>query len=129
MSKPEWFNLGLRAVMEFGIVLALGYWGFQTGSSPGMKILLGIGAPVVGFGFWGLVDFHQAGRLSEPLRLVEELVISGIAAFALYVAGQHVLGLALAGISVVYHTLVYALGGSLLKHEAVHKSGAEAGAD
>ena len=116
MSKPEWFNLGLRAIMESGIVLALGYWGFQTGSSPGMKILLGIGAPVLGFGFWGLVDFHQAGRLSEPLRLMEELGISGLAALALYAAGQHILGLTLVGISILYHTLVYTLGGSLLKH-------------
>lgn len=116
MSKAEWFNLGLRAVMEFGIVLGLGYWGFHTGGSGGLKILLGIGAPVLGFGVWGVVDFDQAGRLSEPLRLIEELVISGLAALALYTAGQHALGIALGGISIFYHVLVYALGGRLLKH-------------
>jgi len=33
-------------------------------------------------GFWGAVDFHQAGRLAEPLRLVQELAISGLAAVA-----------------------------------------------
>ena len=116
MSKPQWFNLGLRAIMEMGIVLAFAFWGFQTGDSTITKILLAIGAPLLGFGFWGVVDFHQAGRLAEPLRLTEELIISGLASIALYVAGQHALGLALVTISILYHILVYMLGGQLLKH-------------
>ena len=115
-SKLEWINLALRALMELGIVIALGYWGVHTGSSMSTKILLGIGAPVLGFGFWGAIDFHQAGRLSEPLRLVQELAISGLAAIAWYAAGQQVLGLALGMISIVYHILVYSVGGTLLKH-------------
>lgn len=41
--------------MELGIVAALGYWRIQTGQSTGAKILLALGAPVLGFGFWGLV--------------------------------------------------------------------------
>jgi len=44
------------------------------------------------------------------------LVISGLAAVALYPAGQPALGWALAIISIVYHALVYLLGGTLLKH-------------
>ena len=84
-----------------------------------MKILFAIGAPLLGFGFWGIVDFHQAGRLAEPLRLLEELTISGLAAIALYLAGQPILAWIMVGISVVYHILVYASGGRLLKHETV----------
>ena len=101
--------------MEAGIIAAFGYWGYHTGTSTVGKVLLAVGAPVLGFGFWGAVDFHQAGRLSEALRLIQELVISGLAAVALYAAGQHVLGWALASVSVVYHVLVYAHGGRLLK--------------
>jgi hypothetical protein len=41
-----------------------------------------LGAPLVGFGFWGAVDFHQAGRFAEPLRLIQELAISALAAVA-----------------------------------------------
>ena len=111
----KWFNLALRALMEVGIVVALGYWGFQTGTNMGMKVVLGVGAPVLGFGFWGLVDFHQAGPLSEPLRLSEELIISGVAAVAFYAAGQPTLGWILGLLSVVYHALVYLSGGTLLK--------------
>ena len=107
--------LALRAIMETGIVVGLAYWGFQTADGSIAKIGLAIGAPVLGFGFWGLVDFHQAGRAAEPLRLVQELVISGLVALALWSAGQPLLGLLLAVLSVVYHALVYATGGRLLK--------------
>jgi hypothetical protein len=110
-----WFNVALRGVMEAGIVLALAYWGYRTGQSTWAKILLGIGAPVLVFGFWGLVDFRKAGRMAEALRLVQELVICGLAAVALVVAGQPALGWALGVISVVQHALVYALGERLLK--------------
>jgi hypothetical protein len=34
----KWFNVALRGVMEFGIVIALGYWGFVH---HGLMYLLG----------------------------------------------------------------------------------------
>ena len=74
MSALNWINLALRALMEFGVVGAFAFWGYQTGEQFWIKILLGIAAPLIGFGIWGAVDFHQAGRFSEPLRLVEELL-------------------------------------------------------
>lgn len=111
----KWFNVALRALLELGIVLAFGYWGYQAGKSTSTKLLLGIGAPVLGFGIWGAVDFRQAGRLAEPLRLFEELAISGLAATALYGAGQHIGGWALGLGSILYHALVYSIGGRLLK--------------
>lgn len=116
MSKLKWFNLALRALMEMGIVLALAYWGYQIGSNTGTKILFGIIAPLIGFGIWGTIDFHQSGNMAEPLRLIEELIISGLAALALFVAGQHTLGWTLGLLSIVYHALVYISGGRLLKH-------------
>ena len=114
-SRLMWFKLTLRAIMELGIVLALAYWGFQAGTNTAGKIALAVVVPVLGFGFWGAVDFHQAGSLSEPLRLLEELIISGLGAIALYTAGQPGLGWALALLSIIYHALVYLSGGRLLK--------------
>ena len=81
-----------------------------------MKILLAGGTPMLGFGFWGAIDFRWAGKLAEPLRLVQELAISGLAAVALYAAGQRIAGLALGPLSILYHALVYPQGGRLLKH-------------
>lgn len=117
LSTLKWFNVGLRGLMELGIVVALGYWGYKTGESTSAKILLAIGAPLLGFGFWGLVDFRKAGSLAEPLRLIQELVISGLAALAWYAAGAQVWGWALGWISIVHHVLVYVSGEKLLKHK------------
>ena len=116
-SQPG-FTLVLRVVMEAGIVAAFAWWGYRAGAGTGMKILLAVGAPALGFGFWGAVDFHQAGRLAEPLRLLQELAISALAAAAVYAAGQHLLGWALGLLSVTYHALVYLQGGRLLKHQS-----------
>jgi Protein of unknown function (DUF2568) len=108
-------NLTLRVLMETGVVAALAYWGVHTGAEVAGRILLGVSAPVVGFALWGMVDFRQTGRAAEPLRLVEELAISGLAALALFAAGRETLGVMLAALSVVYHALVYAAGERLLK--------------
>ena len=114
MTPLAKFNLALRALVETGVVAGLAYWGFHTGGTAVAKIALGLGAPLLGFGFWGAIDFHQAGRFAERARLVQELVVSGIAAAALYAAGQPVLGIALAVLSVLHHALVYVLGERLL---------------
>jgi Protein of unknown function (DUF2568) len=118
LSATQVVTLILRVTMEVGIVAALASWGAHTPESTWASIALGLAAPVVGFGIWGAVDFHQAGRYAEPLRLAEELVISLLAAAALYSTGQHTLGVALAILSVAYHTLVYATGARLLDHDA-----------
>lgn len=114
MTKSRRVTLGLRVLVETGVVAALAYWGYWTGESIAMKVVLGVGAPLVGFGIWGTVDFHQFRRLAEPLRLLEELVISGLAAIALYAVGQHALGWALGLTSLAYHLLVYLQGDRLL---------------
>jgi Protein of unknown function (DUF2568) len=109
-------TLALRVLMEAGIIAAFAWWGYQAGAGTGMKILLAAGAPALGFGFWGAIDFGQAGRLAEPLRLLQELAVSGLAAAALYTAGQHLLGWALGLLTIIYHALVYLQGERLLKH-------------
>jgi Protein of unknown function (DUF2568) len=108
-------NLALRGFMELGIVAAMGYWGFQAGNSIIMKIILCIIIPLVVFGFWGLVDFRKMGVISEPLCLVQELVISGLAAWAFYTSGQHLLGWILGVISIIHHISIYLLGETLIK--------------
>ena len=111
----QWFNVGLRGLMEFGIVIGLGYWGFQAGTSLLIKILLSIFTPLIVFGFWGLVDFQQVGHLGERLRLFQEIIICGITVVALYSAGQPILGWIFGVIAIVQHGLVYLTGDTLLK--------------
>lgn len=111
----RWINIVLRAVMEAGIVLAFGYWGFHTGSNNRIHILLGIFTPLVVFGFWSLVDFHNMSKFSELYRLLQELIISLLAAFAAYKQGAIAFGIGLAILSLIYHSLVYLNGDRILK--------------
>ena len=110
--------LALRIPTETGVVAGLAWWGYQTGGAGGTGLLLAIGAPAIGFGIWGAVDFHQAGRYAEPLRLAEELIISGLAAWALFAIGHPIWGGGLLAVSVVYHGSVYAAGERLLRATA-----------
>jgi CheY-like chemotaxis protein len=116
ISTLKWFNVGVRGLMELGIVVALGYWGYKTGESTTAKILLSVGAPLIGFGIWGLVDFRNAGSFAEPLRLMEELIISGLAALAWYAVEAEAWGWALGVVSIIHHLLVYLLGDGLIKN-------------
>ncbi len=118
MTLSQRISLALRVLMELGIVIAFGWWGYVTGGTTATSIVLAIAAPAIAFGFWGLVDFHWAGRLAEPLRLCQELAVSGVAAVAWYAADQHALAWTLAGISLGYHALVYATGERLLARPA-----------
>lgn len=61
LSPTQLLILAMRAVMETGIIVGLAYWGWQTGAGTIAKVALALGAPLIGFGFWGLVDFHSAG--------------------------------------------------------------------
>lgn len=115
MTTLRTINLGLRGAMEARIVLAFGAWGYHMGGTTGMKVLLCIATPLIGFGFWGLVDFRWAGRLSEPLRLVQELFISALAVWAFVAIGWRIPGWILGSLSVVHHALVHVLGERLLK--------------
>ncbi|MBX0331108.1 DUF2568 domain-containing protein [Oscillochloris sp. ZM17-4] len=67
-STLTWVKVGLRGLMEAGIIVAFGYWGYQIGQTAGGRLLWAIGAPTVAFGIWGTIDFRQAGALAEPLR-------------------------------------------------------------
>ena len=111
----KWANVALRGLMEVGIVVGLGYWGYRTGNSAIAKTLLSIGAPSLVFGLWSFFDFRGVVPNPEPFRLAQELVLSGLAAVAWYAAGQRALGWALGLASIVHHALVYLLGERLLK--------------
>jgi hypothetical protein len=117
MTRGQLAVLVLRVATEVAVVLALGYWGYASGVDTPTRVALMLLAPALGFGTWGAVDFRHAGRLAEPLRLIEELVISGVAAGLLYVVGQRSLAVLLAALTAVYHASVYVTGNRLLGKE------------
>jgi hypothetical protein len=113
----KWVNVILRGLMETAVVAGLAYWGYKSGNPVFWKVIFAVLFPVIGFGFWGIVDFHRLKKHAETLRLVQELLITGLIAAALIALGAHIAGWILVALSVLHHSLNYFLGEKLLKRK------------
>jgi hypothetical protein len=82
-------NLALMFVLELCMLVALGYWGFTLDQGLAVRVGVGLGAPILMAVVWGLWMAPRArNRLTEPLHLIAELLIFGLAIAALYAAGR-----------------------------------------
>ena len=82
-------NLALAFLLELCMLAALGYWGFTLDQGFIIRIIAGLGAPLLAAVIWGLWMAPKAAkRLREPLHLIGELILFGLAIAALYAAGQ-----------------------------------------
>ena len=86
-------NLLVRFLLELCMLAAVGYWGFEIGSGAAMKIILGIGLPLLIAVVWGLLLSPKA---TYPLRGISrellELTLFGSGAVALFASNLLVLG-------------------------------------
>jgi len=98
-------NSILRFLLELCALAALGYWGFHAAGGA-VQWLLGLGAPLAMAVVWGAFMAPKAARpLRDPIRIVAEIAIFGIAALALAVADQPGLAIAFAA-AVALHLLL-----------------------
>jgi hypothetical protein len=108
MQTLRYANLTLRFLLELATLAALGYWGVQVGDGPLLKVVLGVGAPLLAAVLWGVFGSPRALRpLPQPWHLLLEGLVFGSAVLALIAAGQPVLG-------VVFGVLL--VGNRLLMH-------------
>ena len=100
-------NLAVRFLLELCALAAVGYWGFQAGERLPVRIVLGIGAPLLAAGVWGAFVAPKATRrLPDPWRMGLELVIFGTAVFVLHVSGRLPLAAGLGGAVILSLTLM-----------------------
>ena len=89
--------LGLRFLLELALLAALAFWGFTTPDGALLRILLGVGAPVLAAAAWGTFLSPRATlRVPGPLLVILEMALFAVAAIALNAAGQQTLAIALA---------------------------------
>jgi hypothetical protein len=82
-------NLALSFFLELCMVLAYGYWGFETGSGLISQFLLGIGVPVVVIVVWGIfLAPASKQRLQGMPHWALEIILFVAAIVALFVSGQ-----------------------------------------
>ena len=93
MDVLKVLNLLVRFLLELCMLAAVAYWGFKTQSDWLMKILLGIGLPVLIAVLWGT---FIAPKATHPLRgaprLTLELILFASGAVALFASGKPMLG-------------------------------------
>jgi hypothetical protein len=93
MDVFKGLNLAVRFLLELCMLAAVAYWGFKTQSTWLMKILLGIGLPVLIAVLWGMFIAPKATRpLSGAPRLTLELLLFASGAVALFASGKPMLG-------------------------------------
>lgn len=100
-------NLAVRFLLELFMLVAVGYWGFKTHSGWTIRILLGIGLPILLILIWSL---FVAPKAVYPLRgmphMALSLILLGSGAVALFASGKANLGWAYAIILIVNQVLL-----------------------
>ncbi|RPJ25001.1 MAG: DUF2568 domain-containing protein [Chloroflexi bacterium] len=93
MDVLKLLNLLVRFFLELCMLAAVGYWGFKTQSGWTMRIIFGIGLPILIVVIWGL---FVAPKAIYPLHglshMVLSLVLLGSGAVALFAGGRADLG-------------------------------------
>jgi Protein of unknown function (DUF2568) len=104
-------NLALRFLWELCALVALGYWGFETGSGAKAKVALGIGALLVAAIVWGVFVAPRAPvALPGFVVLLLQVVVFGSAAAGLAATGHQTLVLVFAVVVVINAILMYVWG-------------------
>jgi hypothetical protein len=93
MDALKILNLAVRFLLELCMLAAVAFWGFKTQNSWLMKILLGIGLPVLIATLWGTFLAPKATRpLSGASFLTLEMILFATGALALFASGKPTLG-------------------------------------
>ena len=106
MNVLKGLNLSIRFLLELGMLASVAYWGFSTNSSWALKILFGIGLPILLAVIWGFfMAPRSAHRLSGIPFTIMDFVLLGSGAFALYASGQTTLAWIFAVVLVISEIL------------------------
>jgi len=86
MEVIKQLNLGVRFLLEILALIILGYWGFKTQHGTILKVVIGIGAPLLFAVIWGMFGAPKArfGLRGFPFLFLE-LIVFGLPFVALLV--------------------------------------------
>ena len=107
METLKKLNFIVSFLLEMAMLLAFGYWGFLAGQGLWLKLLVGIGLPLVVILLWGLfLAPKAANRVGSTFGVAMTLVLFYLAAAALLLAKQPVLAVVMVVVAAINRTLV-----------------------
>jgi Protein of unknown function (DUF2568) len=107
MSALKNANLGLAFLLELVAIAAFAYWGFNISDSAVLKIVLGLGTPILAIVLWGVFAAPRSERrLQGSAYLVFEVVFFVLAILALIMVGSVTLGILFAVVFVINTVLL-----------------------
>jgi hypothetical protein len=102
-------NLALSFLLELAMLAAFAYWGFHTSTDGILRIVLGIGAPLIAIVVWGIfLAPRSSKRLTGIQQLILATIIFGLAVIALVVADRPDLGVVL-GVAFIINRILIAI--------------------
>jgi hypothetical protein len=95
-------NLLLAFLLELAMLAAYAFWGFQMGNILILKIVLGIGIPLLVVVIWSrFMAPRSPKRLQGAAYLAVKVVLFGLAIAALIMIGNAASGIVLAALFVI----------------------------
>jgi hypothetical protein len=103
-------NLVLRFLLELAALVAVGYWGFRGFDSWPVKLLAGIGLPLLMAAAWAIFRVPGDGGdaivvVPGQLRLALEFVFFALAILLLHRSGQPILALVFLALVAVNYSI------------------------
>ncbi|USK36533.1 YrdB family protein (plasmid) [Bacillus sp. F19] len=100
--------LAIFFLLELSALMAFMYWGFQIDKEMLIKILFGLGTPILVAIIWGTFIAPKASiPVSVPVRIFLQLIIFGSAAAALYYSEKSTLATIFFIVVLIDMTLMY----------------------
>ena len=105
-------NIALRFMLELLALVAVGYWGFTLSTPLGMRILGGLGLPILLATAWAVFRVPGDGGepivvVTGPVRLLLEAAVFGTALALLVTAGAPRLAAAFALVLLLHYGIDY----------------------
>jgi len=108
MNFIKQINLLVSFLLELGLIILAGLWGFQQGESSLMRYVLVIAVPAVIILLWGIWAAPKSKRrMKNPARTIFKLAMMALAVFFAYASGHLVWALFFATITILNVGLAY----------------------
>ncbi|MEV8377593.1 YrdB family protein [Kribbella sp. NPDC056861] len=90
----RWSNLGLAFAVELAGLAIFAWWGWSSGGSTVLRIVLAVGLPAIGIVVWGQFAAPTANYGNPAVTAIVKIAFFGLAGLALWALDHHVLATA-----------------------------------